>query len=153
MSKEVWLVWTESGDYEQWSRDLAGIFGDRAAARAHADALEAHRDSLDKVEIKREVVLTEPPTPVTYHRWSAHITPEGNEDPGLGYNREAHDGWYWCWSNSMRPARGKIVRWSGQQRSNDLYVEVTGYDLEAVRAKYARLLEKARRRLALAVKE
>lgn len=143
-AREVWAVWTESGEYEDWSRDLAGLFSDRAAARSHADALQAQRESLDVVEIKRETVLATPPEPVTYYRWSAHITEDGQEDKGLGYYRESCDGW---WSHDLRPARGRLVRWSGD-RAPDLYIEVTGHDLQAVRAKYDRLLQKARRRLA-----
>jgi hypothetical protein len=36
---KVWLVWTEQGEYEQYSRDLRGVFVSKELAEGHAEAL------------------------------------------------------------------------------------------------------------------
>lgn len=132
--EEVWLVWTESGEYESWSRDLRGVFATKELADGHAAQLG------EGAEVHTESVMTTIPKNVPYIEWSAHIDSLGREDTGLGYGRGAQ-----CrtWSNEISDAAGRISEWNRRQ-SDDLYVEVVGSDAGAVEAEYARLLTIAR---------
>lgn len=78
----VWCVWTEWGEYEQWSRHQEGIFATKALAEAHADQLRAKRHKedgspcWDVVEVIEDEVLIELPPPLTdedkrYGTWIA----------------------------------------------------------------------------------
>lgn len=139
----VWCVWTEHGDYENHSRDLRGVFATEELAEAHAAQIRQH-ETPDVCEVISEDVLGEIPSGVPWIKWSAHITPSGREDEGLGYERDEK---FKTWSNEITAARGRLDRWS-YPGTPDLYVEVIGCDPEAVQAEYNRLLAVAREQLA-----
>lgn len=142
----VWCVWTESGEYDSFSRDLRGIFPTERLAEAHAAQIRAANDYEDVVEVCREEVLPRVPSRVPYIKRSAHILPDGAEDRGLGYELgKQFDGW----SNEIAPLEtARIGKWHGEKRGlPDLFVEVIGSDSAAVKAEYERLLAVARQRL------
>lgn len=139
----VWCVWTESGEYEQHSRDLRGVFASQEVAAVHADHLRAG-DDYDVVEVLEEPILDEPPSSVPYVRYAAHIQPDGTEDTGLGYYRGSS---YDTWSNELKPLdSSRVDPWSHADRP-DRYIEVIGSDETLVAAKYERLLTELRRGL------
>jgi hypothetical protein len=144
MSQSVWCVWTEWGDYENYSRDLRGTFTTRELANAHAAQLIAVR-SYDVCEVVEERVLSEVPENVPYIIWSARIAPDGSEDNRLGFNRREA---YRTWSNQIEPAKGRLSKWNGlKSPKRDLYIEVIGSDPVAVETEYNRLLVMARAQL------
>ena len=136
----VWLVWTEQGEYEDWSRDLRGVFPTRDLAEAHAKQLGA------EAEVAEESVLELLPEDVPRICWAAHIRPDGTEAEGeLGWERGEK---YRTWSNEITPALGHTAFWSGEwSGKRDRYVEVNGCDEQAVREEYARLLAQVRHEL------
>ena len=75
---KVWCVWSESGEYEQFSRDLHGIFIRRELAEAHLEQFRAG-GGYDEVEVVADEVLDAIPTAVPYIEYAAHITPDGHE--------------------------------------------------------------------------
>ena len=137
----LWLVWTEQGAYEQWSRDLRGIFAQRDLAERFAEMLRAQ--PVDSVEIVGEDVLYKLPSPGRLYKWSAHIKPDGEESSGSGH----HVGRYFdCWLHEYPVVKGEISRWSGASRP-DLYVEVIGTNAVLVEAEYRRLVLEAQKQL------
>jgi hypothetical protein len=136
----VWSVWTEDGEYEQWSRDLRGVFATAELAEAHAAQLRESRE-YDVCEVLEESVLQEIPSRVPFIEWSAHITPDGAEDRGLGFDRGEK---FKTWSNEIEPATGRVEPWNARQQPGHMYIEVVGSDPEAVAAEYARLLTEVR---------
>jgi hypothetical protein len=142
--RPVWCVWTEWGEYEQFSRDLRGVFATAELATAHADQLEAS-DRYDVVEVVADEVMTTLPTRVPYVCWSAHIKRDGTEDRESGFKRgKLFD----TWSNELAPlGSAKCDKWSGRDIP-DLFIEVVGSDPEMVATEYGRLLALAREQLA-----
>lgn len=138
----VWLVWTEQGEYEDYTRDLRGVFAEREAAEEHRRQLDAAGEHVD--EIEERTVLTTAPEPVDHHRLAAHILPDGTED--FGSRGERHSS-YRSWSNETKPLdSSRIAPWNTP--GGDLFVEVEGSDLDAVAGEYERLLQQARDQLA-----
>lgn len=136
----IWYVWTESGEYSQFSRDLRGTFASESLAEAHASQLRVQA-RYDVVEVAADAVLTEVPVNVPCVRYAAHIWPDGSEDKGPGYHRGSE---YSTWSNELRPLEpSRVVSWSGRD-SPDMYIEVIGSDETLVAAEYERLLAKLR---------
>lgn len=136
MSREpIWCVWTESGEYDQYSRDLRGTFASEALAEAHAAQLRGRLYHV--VEVVEDAVLDAVPVSVPYVRYAAHIWPDGTEDHDLGY----HHGSTWAtWSNELLPLdSSRCVPWSTSARA-DMFIEVTGSDEALVAAEYDRLL-------------
>jgi hypothetical protein len=140
----IWYVWTESGAYEQFSRDLRGTFASKALAEAHAAQLR-NQGGYDAVEVVEDVVLDGVPVSVPYVRYAAHIWPDGTEDTGLGYHRESA---FASWSNELRPLdNSRVGPWSRKDQP-DKYIEVIGSDEALVAAEYERLLAEVRSALA-----
>ena len=83
MSLKVWHVWAETGEYSQWMLHHLGVFATEELAKEHATRL----DNYDEVRVEADVVLTELPKKARLYEQSAHITPDGAEDPNLGYKR------------------------------------------------------------------
>ena len=138
---KAWCVWTEWGAYEDFSRDLRGIFATSELAELHANQLRAGKQ-YDEVAVVESDVLTEIPVSVPYVRYTAHIRPDGTEDKGLGYNRGSS---FSTWSNELRPLNSSDLRsWYSWPDAEDLYIEVIGSDEALVAAEYDRLLQKAR---------
>ena len=54
----VWIVWAESGAYEQFSAGMCGIFADETLANAHADRLRKPAYGYSYVGVLTEPVLT-----------------------------------------------------------------------------------------------
>jgi len=145
-SYSVWLVWTEHGEYEDWSRDLRGAFPTREIAEAHVAQLQAEDDRYDVCEATEEPILASVPVQVPYIKWSAHILPNGEEDEGLGYDRGVK---FQTWDNEITAVRGRLGKWYGNYSDKpDLFIEVIGSDPEAVKLEYERLLADARQQLA-----
>lgn len=143
-SDSVWCVWTEWGEYEQFSRDLRACFTTPELAELHAAQLREN-DGYDVVEVVCEPVLAEVPVNVPFIEWSAHIDPDGAEDHDYGYSRGEK---FRTWSNEIEAATGRMAKWRGERSPDpDLYIEVIGCDKEAVAAEYKRLLAEARERL------
>lgn len=139
---KVWCVWTESGEYEQFGRDLRGVFATQALAEAHATQLRA-ASHYDVVEVVGDSVLDEVPISVPHVRYTAHICPDGTEDHGLGFYRESG---FSTWSNELRPLdSSRVALWSN--KGADQYIEVIGSDEVLVAAEYDRLLVELRERL------
>lgn len=138
----VWCVWTESGEYSNFSRDLRGIFVSHGLADAHAAQLRGqHYDVVEVVEVE---ILGALPVSVPRVRYAAHIWPDGTEDHGLGYDRGPQ---YSTWSNEIRPLEeSRCVLWDS--RAPDQFIEVTGSDEALVEAEYDRLLADLRTKMA-----
>lgn len=128
----LWCVWTESGEYEQFRRELRGIFASEAVAEAHAAQLRGAFYSV--VEVVMDAALDAVPTSVPYVRYAAHIWPDGTEDRDLGYHRGPA---FRTWSNELRPLdSARCDPWS----ATDMFIEVIGSDEALVAAEYERLL-------------
>lgn len=136
----IWCVWTEWGEYEQFSRDLEGLFASEALAKAHAAQL---RDSghYDTVEVFADMVLDQIPVSVPYVRYAAHILPDGSEDGVTGYHRGSE---FSTWSNALRPLESSRVSPWSRPDLPDMYIEVIGSDEPLVAAEYERLLVELR---------
>ena len=135
----VYLVWTEQGEYEQYSHDLRAIFADKEQAEVHAGRLGGKVEEWD--------ILTALPKAVTHYRWTDHIAQDGSLSPdeprfGPHFGRR-RDRWP-SWNNEGMAVRGELRDWNGK---GDLYVEVEGCDREAVKAEYARLVKEGRQRI------
>jgi hypothetical protein len=138
-TSRVWCVWTESGEYDTYNQAQRGVFATLTLAEKFAAALREHEPD-GSHEVFSEDILDAVPTRVPHYRWSAHITPDGQEDI-----RDRTD---WpAWSHEEQQAVGHIGPWSARDIP-DLFIEVHGKDLNAVRAGYQQLLAEARRRLA-----
>ena len=134
---KVWYVWAESGEYEQFSRDLRGTFASKKLAEAHAAQLREPATRYDVVEVVQDVVLDEVPVSVPYVCYTAHIRPDGTEDKALGYRRGSE---FSTWSNELLPLDySRVDPWSHKDRA-DQYIEVIGSDEILVAAEYERLL-------------
>jgi len=128
----VWLVFKESGEYEQYSRDMTGVFADEAVARKWAEQIGG--------EVEEHEVLQSDPVPVTHHDWRDRIMADGSIWPA----RPAYWRQEWpSWKHLESPAKGEIAPWE----PDSLFVEVGGYDRSAVEAEHARLVAEARARL------
>lgn len=142
---KVWCVWSESGEYEQFSRDLCGIFATRELAESHADQLRRQDGPDGVVEVVEDEVLSDLPVAVPYVRYAAHIWPDGTEDKGPGYHRRAE---FQTWSNVLQPLdQARTDHWNRQQKPKDLYIEVIGSDEALVAAEYDRRLADVRGRM------
>jgi len=144
----VWLVFVESGQYSNYSRDCQGVFSTEALAEDFSKKV--------KGATERWGVLTpdKPPIEVMLHTWTDHITPEGKLSPDwkatnngmlfrhFGQTRSRQK----TWSHLVPPMMSRLGDW-GSRRKQDLYVEVQGTDLEQVKAEHARLVALARSRL------
>lgn len=140
---EVWEVWTESGEYENFSRDLRGLFATEELAQAHADQLKATRE-YDRVEVAADRVQSVLPARVPCVQWSAHIWPNGTVDMGLGRRAGRQ---FDTWDNELAPLESsRCDPWSHGEAA-DLYIEAVGSDPELVKAEYQRLLIVAREQI------
>lgn len=139
----VWCVWTESGEYEQFSRDLRGIFVSEGLATAHADQLRGS-GYYNVVSVVEDEALSAIPVSVPYVRYSAHIWPDGTEDHGPGYERGPR---FPTWSNECRPVEESRVGPWGSEGDPNQYIEVTGSDEAQVAFEFDRLLTDLRSRI------
>ncbi len=122
-SSDVWCVWTQSGEYEGFWRDLHGIFATRDLADHHADEI---RPEFDEVEVVETPVLTEAPIKVTRYSHTATLCRyQGTWKHRTG-TREA-------WSNEVH----------AEAISESRYVRVVGIDRDEVNATFDRLFEAA----------
>ena len=137
----VWLVWTEWGEYEQFSRDLRGAFVSQQLADQHAAQLRAE-GQYDDVEVVEINILNDLPVSVPHVRYAAHILPDGTEDAGRGFHRGSE---YSTWSHELRPLESSRVGPWGHPDDPNQYIEVIGSDETLVSAEYNRLLDDLRK--------
>ena len=135
MREAMWAVWSECGEYDQYQRTLEGLFEDRALAEGFRQRVAGAEEKCERIPI-----LTEAPCQVTLYTWAAHVWPDGLEDTDLGFQRSSRQ----VWQHQHPPVEEYFSKWHGVHRPNrDLYIKVTGWDLEAVESRYAALLAEA----------
>jgi hypothetical protein len=136
----VWLIWTESGEYETYSRGLRGVFATEKLANEHVKQAGG--------EIEKWKLLTELPVGVTVYAYTDAVMADGTLSPdSRGHKRHGHLRAKWkSWSHEEPSSPvGEIVPWSN--KGPDLYVKVQGTDRERVKALFDRLVAEARSRL------
>lgn len=135
-SPTVFLVWTEEGEYEMYSRDLRGIFSTRELAEQHK-AIVGRERGVD-AEVAEWPVMDAPLSPAKHYNRAGHVLADGT------VHRTSTGPWD-TWEHECPRVKGRIGPWSS--RGPDLYVEVHGYDREAVEVEFRRLLSEARERV------
>ncbi len=126
----VFLVFTEQGEYEQYSRDLEGVFATKELADAFAVVIHGEVEEWD--------VLTSAPIPVKLYTWADHINPNGE----IGTDGRRRDNWK-SWAHQEGPTTSKVSLWT-YKTSPSRYISVSGTNLEEVKAEHKRLVAEVR---------
>ena len=137
MVDNCWAVWTEEGEYDEYTRDLRGLF--RTEELAVAFAIKVGNGEVEKWKISEEM-----PVEVLRYTWTDHVAPDGRlspDSPNGGWT--GHERSHRCvWSHETAN-HSRIRVWT--ERTASRYVEVWGTDLEWVKKEFARLVEQVRR--------
>ncbi len=143
---KVWLVWTEQGEYEQYSKDLRGVFETVALAEAFCGAILAAKGD---ATIEPNVTLSEAPHLVTEYCMADWVDAQGRLSPpkltsgslprNFGEERSARPRWH----HEAVEFKSDIGPWNREDMP-DRFVKVTGTNKEQVKAEHQRLVEVAR---------
>ena len=136
----IWAVFTESGEYESYSRDLAGVFATKELADAFA--IVAHG------EVEEWCVLDAAPIKVTQYHWREQVEPYGKLAPPrelraqgtAHFGRSRYRALVWEHLAEHRSCTGP---WNGDNKPSRSIV-VSGTDLAVVKAEHKRLVAEAR---------
>jgi len=135
---KVWIVYEEGGEYESHYRDPLAVFATETLARAFCEAAHIAADLVEEWD-----VLDVLPSRCTRYSWADAVTEDGISPDTFsvkrnGHRREQFEGW----DHEYEPLSVQISEWSGRG-SVSRYVQVDGFDKDAVKAAFATALAEA----------
>jgi len=137
----VWIVFTEAGEYEQYSRDLEGVFATEELAQAFALVVSG--------EVEEHPVLNSAPVLVDQFEWSDYVAPDGKLSPERLFGRTVYRSFgrsrrtWQIWDHQAIDLRSEVTDWDGR-KSPSQYVRVEGRGKEQVKAEHHRLVAQVR---------
>ena len=135
---KVWIVYDEGGEYESHYRDPTAVFATEALARAFAEAAR-----IDAANVEEWDILEALPSRCTRYSWADAVTEDGISPDAIGAKRLGHRrDRFETWDHECEPLSVLIGKWNGRG-SVSRYVQVDGFDKDAVKAAFATALAEA----------